>query len=180
MVEIKSNNSICLKQWLNLLYVSIYRNKDTSPEFPRFNFNETNSEWNTIVFEGNSNKNYQYLIIYLSKEKNFHVIIICIEHVQIKKLLHDQVIINIVQKKDFILFKYVCSHVLSVFTNFADLWAVAYEVSFQFSLNKIKIRDFLLVQIINRNMRKKVWNMFKVNNNNSITTSLTSFRYFYC
>ena len=147
MVEIKSNNSICLKQWLNLLYVSIYRNKDTSPEFPRFNFNETNSEWNTIVFEGNSNKNYQYLIIYLSKEKNFHVIIICIEHVQIKKLLHDQVIINIVQKKDFILFKYVCSHVLSVFTNFADLWAVAYEVSFQFSLNKIKIRDFLLAQI---------------------------------
>ena len=180
MVEIKSNNSICLKQWLNLLYVSIYRNKDTSPEFPRFNFNETNSEWNTIVFEGNSNKNYQYLIIYLSKEKNFHVIIICIEHVQIKKLLHDQVIINVVQKKDFILFKYVCSHVLSVFTNFAVCGLLRMKCHSNLVWIKLKLEISYLFKFINRNMRKKVWNMFKVNNNNSITTSLTSFRYFYC
>ena len=56
----------------------------------------------------------------------------------------------------------------------------------------LKTRDVMLTQIniypaniylfkgINRNTRKKVWNIFKVNNKNTRTMSMMSFWYFYC
>ena len=37
-----------------------------------------------------------------------------------------------------------------------------------------------LFKVSNKNTRKKLWNMFKVNNKNTSTTSVTSFRFFYC
>ena len=40
--------------------------------------------------------------------------------------------------------------------------------------------NIYLFKVDSRNIRKKVWNMFKVNNKNTTTTSLTLFWCFYC